>query len=111
MSIALTTVVKQAEDQLSCNLGDEIALLNLKSTLYFGLDGVGAFIWQVIEKPRPVVEICRAVIERYQVDEARCRADLLGFLNKLNDLGLIEMMPSPAPLLGSNSPNVTNSNE
>lgn len=96
MSIALTTVVKKAKDQLSCKLGDEFAILNLKSTLYFGLDEVGALIWQTIEKPQPVVEICRVVIERYRVDEARCQADVLGFLNKLNGLGLIEMMHSPA---------------
>ena len=96
MSIALTTVVRQAKDQLSCNLGDEVAILNLKSTLYFGLDEVGAFIWQAVEKPQPVVEICRAVIDCYQVDEARCEADVLGFLNKLNELGLIERIPSLA---------------
>ncbi len=93
MSIALTTVVGQAKDQLSCNLGDEVAILNLNSTLYFGLDEVGAFIWQAIEKPQPVVEICRAIIERYDVDEARCQADALTFLNKLNELGLIKMTP------------------
>jgi Coenzyme PQQ synthesis protein D (PqqD) len=93
MSIALTTMVSKAKDQLSCNLGDEVAILNLKSTLYFGLDEVGAFIWQAIEQPQPVVEICRAVIERYDVDEPRCEADVLAFLNKLNELGLIKMTP------------------
>jgi hypothetical protein len=94
MSIALTTMVSRGKDQLSCNLGDEVAILNLKSTLYFGLDEVGAFIWQAVEKPQSVVEICRAIIERYEVDEARCQADVFAFLNKLNELGLIKMTPS-----------------
>jgi hypothetical protein len=93
MSIAPTTVVKQAKDQLSCNLDDEVAILNMKSTLYFGLNEVGAFIWNSMQEPQPVIEICRAVANRYEIDDAQCQADVVGFLNKLKEAGLIELMP------------------
>ena len=69
MAINISSVVKQAQEQLSCEINNEVAILNLKSTLYFGLDDVGAFIWQAIEEPRPVTEIFRAVMACYDVDE------------------------------------------
>jgi hypothetical protein len=40
MRIQLATMVQQSTEQVSCDLNGEIAILNLKSTLYFGLDEV-----------------------------------------------------------------------
>ena len=97
MPIELSTVVKQSKHQVSCNLNDEVAILNLKSTLYFGLDEVGAYIWQALSEPRAVSELCKAVLDRFDVDEARCHTDVLEFLTKLDQAGLIEFVSSEVP--------------
>ena len=97
MPIELSTVVKQSKHQVSCNLNDEVAILNLKSTLYFGLDEVGAYIWQALSEPRAVSELCKAVLDRFDVDEVRCHTDVLEFLTKLDQAGLIEFVPSEVP--------------
>jgi hypothetical protein len=94
MPIELSTVVTQSKDQVSCTLNDEVALLNMKSTLYFGLDEVGAYIWQALSEPRPAVELCKAVLDRFEIEEAQCQAEVLEFLTKLEQAGLIEIMPS-----------------
>lgn len=94
MPIELSTTVKQSKDQVSCDLNEEAAILNLKSTLYFGLNEVGAYIWQLLSEPRAVSEVCKAVIERFDVDEARCHTDVFGFLAELDQAGLIETAPS-----------------
>jgi Coenzyme PQQ synthesis protein D (PqqD) len=90
MPIELSTVVKQSKHQVSCNLDDEVAILNLKSTLYFGLDEVGAYIWQALSQPRAVSELCEAVLDQFDVAEARCNNDVIEFLTKLDQVGLIE---------------------
>ena len=97
MLIELSTTVMQSKDQVSCNLNDEVAILNLKSTLYFGLDEVGAYIWQALVEPRAVSELCKAVLDRFDVDEARCRTDVLEFLTELDQAGLIEFVSSEVP--------------
>ena len=51
-TIERSTTVKKSPHQVSTGLGDEVAILNLQSTLYFGLDEVGACIWQELEEPR-----------------------------------------------------------
>jgi hypothetical protein len=88
----LSTIVKQSKDQVSCCLNDEVAILNLKSTMYFGLDELGAYIWQVLNEPRPVSEICSMVVDRYEVDTTRCTVDVLNFMAKLEKVGLIELL-------------------
>jgi Coenzyme PQQ synthesis protein D (PqqD) len=88
--------VKQSKDQVSCKLNGEVAILNLKSTLYFGLDKVGAYIWEALREPRKVSELCATVLDRFDVDEDQCRTDIFGFLTQLEQAGLIELVPADA---------------
>jgi hypothetical protein len=92
--IGLSTIVRQSKDQVSCSLNDEVALLNLKTTLYFGLNEVGASIWQALKEPTPAIELCRLVRDRFEVDETQCQTHVLEFLTNLEKAGLIELIPS-----------------
>ena len=91
MPTNLSTIVKQSKDQASCCLNDEVAILNLQSAMYFGLDEVGAYIWQALNVPQPVGEICNMVLDSFEVDPERCRTDVLDFITKLEKEGLVEL--------------------
>lgn len=90
--IDLSTVVKQSTGQVSCNLHDEIAILNLDKAAYFGLEGVGSQIWQALERPRAVKDLCKLIVDDFDVDPAQCQADVLRFLHTLQQAGLVEMV-------------------
>jgi hypothetical protein len=93
MSITISekTVVVAARDQVSCDLAGEAAILNIKNGVYYGLDPVGARIWNLMQQPRAVVEIQRTIVGEYDVEPERCSRDLLGLLEKLLSEGLIEV--------------------
>jgi hypothetical protein len=97
LPIAPSTTVRQSKDQVSCNLNGEVAILHLKSTHYFGLNELGAYIWQALSEPRTVSEICKALLDHFDVDDERCRTDVSEFLTKLEQAGLIEFVPSNVP--------------
>jgi len=84
-------LVCAAPDQVSCELGGEAAILNLKTGAYFGLDPVGARIWSLISEPRTVAGIRDAIVEEYDVEPDRCERDLLALLEKLADAGLVDI--------------------
>jgi hypothetical protein len=86
-------VVKRSDNQVSCYLDKEVAILNLESTLYFGLDEVGAFIWQRINEPNSVIAICEAVVDQFQVDDKQSKSDVIAFLEELEKAGLIQLGP------------------
>ena len=61
-----STLVKQSKDQASCRLNEEVAILNLQSTMYFGLDEVGAYIWQALNEPRPVKRSRDTALDKFR---------------------------------------------
>ena len=85
-------IVVAADGQISCNLDGQAAILNLKSGVYYGLDEVGAMVWNLIASPRRIGEICDALIQSYDVDAARCSRDLMVLLCDLENHGLIKVL-------------------
>lgn len=83
------SVVVAAKDQVSCDLAGEAAILNVKSGVYYGLDPVGARIWNLMQEPRKVIEIQNAITGEYDVEPERCAQDLVALLEKLLAEGLI----------------------
>jgi hypothetical protein len=84
-------------DQVSCDLGGEAAILHLKTAIYYGLDPVGARVWDLLRTPKTLAELRDAILEEYDVDPARCESDLRDLLEKLAAAGLISSARS-APL-------------
>jgi hypothetical protein len=85
------STVVAAKDQVSSDLGGEVAILDLKAGVYYGLDAVGARIWSLIQEPRTVNEIRNILLEEYEVEPERCERDLLVLLQRLATEGLVEV--------------------
>jgi hypothetical protein len=85
-----STVVKRSDNQVFCVLDDEVALLNLDRACYFGLNDTGAHIWQSLETPRSIEDLCQAVLAQFEVTADVCRQDVLDFLASMQEAGLIE---------------------
>lgn len=86
-----TAVLVAAPDQVSCDIGNQMAILNLKSGIYYGLDSVGSRIWELIQSPRPVNEIEAALVAEYDVEPDRLKPDLQDLCQELVAAGLIEI--------------------
>jgi hypothetical protein len=87
----------RSENQLSCDLGGETAILGLRDGRYYGLDAVGARIWELLDRPRSPSEIEGVLLEEYEVEPDRLRGDVGKFLGRLEDLGLVEIVPGGSP--------------
>jgi hypothetical protein len=90
---ALTVVV--ASDVLSSELGSEHVMLNLRDGTYYGLEAVGSDIWKLLQQPITVAEICRALIDTYEVEPERCREDVAKLVGELVERGLVEVRNPP----------------
>ena len=55
------------------------------------LNEVSAFIYKLLEAPMSRDDVLTAVLNEYDVDEATAAADLDALVNKLADMGLLEM--------------------
>lgn len=87
--ISKNTTVVVAPDQVSSELVDESVILNLKTGMYFGLNEVGASVWQLLQQPKTVADVCAAILEDYDVEAAQCETDILALLEELAEAQLI----------------------
>ena len=56
----------------------------------YTLDGVGAFIWELIDGQRTVSDMKVAILDEYDVAPEAAEADLVEFLQRLQTIGAIK---------------------
>jgi hypothetical protein len=77
------------------NLDGEAVLLNLQTGKYFGLDAIGTRIWNLIGELGTLPAVYRKMLEEYDVDAERLKADLLALIDQLAARGLIQLTEIP----------------
>ena len=90
-SVSGHSIVAAAEGQISCDVAEEMAILDLQSGVYYGLNCVGSRIWQLIQQPTSVGEVRRTLLEEYDIEPECCERELLALLQDLAAKGLIEV--------------------
>jgi hypothetical protein len=88
-NISKSSRVVVAEDVVSCDLAGEAAILDVKEGIYYGLNPVGARIWNIVQEPTTVDEILKVLLEEYDVELEECRRDVCDLIKELLDKGLV----------------------
>lgn len=92
LPIDLTSQVVAIPDQVSCDVAGDAAILNLRDGVYYGLNPVGARIWELLQTPIIVGQIKNSIVEEYDVEPSTCESDLLRVLGDLHSHGLVEVV-------------------
>ena len=87
--IPLDAAAVATTDQLSTRLGDEVVILGLRDSTYYGLDDVGARIWDLLQTRRTLGEILDVLVAEYEVARDRAAADLTALVAELQGRGLV----------------------
>ncbi len=69
---------------------DEVVILDVSSGRYFGLNDVGACIWDRLEHDCAHDDLVDAVVDSYDVDRARASVDVADLVDQLVDRGLVD---------------------
>lgn len=72
-------------------LGDESVMLDMASGYYFGLDPVGARIWQLLSQTGSCAGIVERLAQEYDVTPERAESDLVRFVEELKANGLLSV--------------------
>jgi hypothetical protein len=77
-------------DVRSRRVGDETVILHLDSEQYFGLDGVGTHLWQLLSEGVTLRTAVDVISARYEVPADVVDADCRAVLIELAERGLVE---------------------
>jgi hypothetical protein len=81
--------LKVPQQVLAREVGTEVVILDLASGTYFGLDPVGARVWQLITAGSTPQEVCAALTEEYEVDRETAERDVGELIGELQRRGLV----------------------
>jgi hypothetical protein len=88
MTIELRTLITRSPGLLSALVDDEIVILNPDRDNYVGLDAVGRAVWDVIEQPCQVAELCRRLSLDFDATPEQVAADVLPFIAEIVGEGI-----------------------
>lgn len=84
-----TATYTVATDVLFRELEGELVLLDTRSANYYSLNQTGTRVWHLLSSRTTIGDICEGLSSAYQLAEEELMADLIPFLQELQDVGLI----------------------
>lgn len=78
-------------------VGDEMALVNLDTGVYYGLDAVGARMWELLAGDGRLHTVAARMQEEFDVAPDQLEADLIRLVSELLGKGLVERSGEGAP--------------
>ena len=70
---------------------EEMALLDVETGVYFGLDAIGARMWELLAEHGTLEAVAQQMEQEYDVTGGQLRRDLLSLAEELRAKGLIEI--------------------
>lgn len=81
--------MKPASEVVFVEVEGEMVLMDGAGERYYALDDVGARFWQLLVERGDVDAAVAGMLDEYDVDEARLRADIDALIEQLAGAGLV----------------------
>ncbi len=94
MTIDSQTKLRISKEVVSQEIDGETVLLDMQGELYFSLNEVGTYIWQLLEEHYTPEKIFAKMIDEYDVEAGQLQNDLDDLLDKLLSAGLVTVQES-----------------
>ena len=90
MNLSPDCTLRRNDEIIFTDLDDTVVMMDADKGTYFELDPVGTRIWALLEIERSVAEVCEVLLAAYDVTPEDCRRDVLAFLERAEELGIVE---------------------
>lgn len=90
MPIELSSTLYRNLDILHASTGtEEAVMMSIEAGRYYGVNAVGARIWELLESPKTIEQLCALICTEFDVDAQTCEAAVLEFTRNLIDNGIV----------------------
>ena len=79
----LSDKVSISPQAIATQVGDEAVILHVGSGTYFGLDPVGARIWELMKEHKTLGQICDVMLSEYDVSREDLERDAMNLVDEL----------------------------
>lgn len=85
----LTNKISIPSQVMARTVGDETVILDLANGTYYGLDPVGARMWQLMSEGNSLSAVCETMLDEYDVTREALASDILRLTEELLTKGLL----------------------
>jgi hypothetical protein len=90
MSTGLNTALSRNSDILYAPVGsEEMVMMSVTAGRYYGLNTVASRVWELLETPKTIAQLCAQICEEFEVDAQTCEAEVLKFVQDLIGNGIV----------------------
>jgi PqqD family protein of HPr-rel-A system len=79
---------------ISGRLNDELVMMDIRKGKYFSLNPVATRIWDLLDQPLTMEELCTRLTDEYDVEPGQCREEVREYLEEMSKLGLVIEPPT-----------------
>ena len=83
MQNKFTTRYKRNDDILATEMDGVTIMMSIEEGKYFELSTVSTRIWELLESPLSINDICESLLSEYDVSEEKCRLEVINHLEEL----------------------------
>lgn len=83
--------VVRGKGLIEAEVDGELVALHVDKGVCYGLNKVGSRVWQLIETPAKIGDVCATLTHEFDVDAATCEREVLDLLEELRAEDLIEV--------------------
>ena len=87
-NVTFDSILSRSDEVMFQSVGDEAVLLDLASEQYFGLNPVGARIWDLLDGSATLAQVHATLCSEYDSDADRIGDDLLALARLMIEAGL-----------------------
>lgn len=96
--LTLNHRLRAREEEVAAKVIDsEAIMINLANGIYYSMDKIGGWIWEMIEKRHSLEEMITATIARYDVSREQAQADVERLAAELIQEKLVVVVDGEAP--------------
>ncbi|MET0247904.1 MAG: PqqD family protein [Sphingomonas sp.] len=89
--VAMEAVIARNGSVLDANVGDETVLMSVDTGEYYALTATSREIWNRLDTPISVRDLCRALADAYGAPVETVTADTLAFLDYLERRNMLKI--------------------
>ena len=92
----MNAVVSRGQNMICTETDDGVVILDIESGKFFQLNRTASRVWNLLEQPIPMPDLCNRLERDFAVDSQTCAEDVSSFISQLAESGLITVDGSQA---------------
>lgn len=87
--ITLNSIVNRCDDIVVGKVDEDVMMANIETGKYHQLNPTGSRIWDMLEQPKSVGELCELLVNVFKVTPEACQRDVFHFLEEMSSRNIV----------------------